>query len=378
MTGTGIYIHIPFCVSRCGYCDFFSTVPKAGEIKAAYGAQVVAVLKKELATVSAEEIVSLYIGGGTPSTMPGRFFAAVGRALAAANIDTDKIEFTVETNPADVTAPFLRTLKKCGVNRLSLGTQSADDAVLKAMGRRASRAMLATVLPLARKEFGNISYDIIYGFGKRPRDLAAELGWLFDLAVPDHVSTYCYTRPERPKAPRLAAEDTVTAEEEAIHRFLAARRFSRYEVSNWARRGFESVHNRLYWSWDRYIGIGAGAHGFTPADGVRYHYPESVMAFIKDPLPVVERSPRDVKMREFVMMGLRTKEGIRLAQFRKLFGVDIAAIMSVVTRERFIDAGYATLTKTRLAATTRGFDLLNSFICALFDDIERYARGHER
>ncbi|HOW52802.1 MAG TPA: coproporphyrinogen-III oxidase family protein [bacterium] len=378
MTRTGIYIHIPFCESRCSYCDFFSTVPKAAEIKTAYGAQVVAVLKKELATVRAEEIVSLYIGGGTPSTMPGRFFTAVGRALTAAGIDTKKIEFTVEANPADITAPFLRTLKKCGVNRLSLGTQSADDAVLKAMGRRASREMLAKVLPLARKEFDNISYDIIYGFGKRPRDLAAELGWLFELAVPDHVSTYCYTRPERRKVPPVAREERIETEEEAIHRFLAASRFTRYEVSNWARRGFESVHNRLYWSWDRYIGIGAGAHGFTPADGVRYHYPESVMAFIKDPVPVVERSPRDVKMREFVMMGLRTKEGIRRTQFKKLFGVDIAALMSVVTRERFIDAGYATLTKRRLAATVRGFDLLNSFIGALFDDIERYARGHER
>jgi oxygen-independent coproporphyrinogen III oxidase len=353
-------------------------VPKEAAIKAIYGAQVVAVLKKELATILARDLVSLYIGGGSPSTMPKGFFTAVARSLADGGIDSAKIEFTVEANPADVTAPFLTMLRRCGVNRLSLGIQAADDAVLAAMGRRGSCAVLKKVLPLARRKFDNLSYDIIYGFGNRPRDMEWELDRLFDLAVPDHVSAYCYDRPDRAKAPPLAGEERLFTEEIAIRRFFTARRFIRYEVSNWARRGFESIHNRLYWSWDRYIAIGAGAHGFDPAEGRRYNYPESVARFIRRPVKVEQPRPKETQMREFVMMGLRVKEGVSLARFKKLFGADLSVIISTVTKERFLDAGYGRLTSSRLVATQRGFDLLNSFIGALFDDIERYARDHVR
>lgn len=377
---TGIYIHLPFCVSRCAYCDFFSTVPEGIPVKEAYGARIVKQLALELGTVRDGDLVSLYLGGGSPSTMPPAFFTALGATLRSAGIDTSAIEFTVEANPADLSARMLDLFAATGVNRLSLGVQTADDAVLAAMGRRATRATLKKILPLSRERFGDLSYDIIYGFGKRPRDLDAELSWLFSIARPDHLSAYCYTRPHRRGAPPLAAEDTVMAEEEAIHRFLAARRFTRYEVSNWARRGFESVHNRLYWSWDRYIGIGAGAHGFTPADGVRYHYPDSVASFIRRPSPIVERLPRETLMREFTMLGLRTAEGVSLAKFLRTFGISLPELVSPVTRARFLDTGFARITSTRLAATRAGFPFLNTLTAALFDDIERAMRvtGHAR
>jgi len=373
---TGIYIHVPFCVSRCTYCDFFSTVPEDDAIKAAYGARVIALLERELGTVRSGDLVSLYLGGGSPSTMPPSFFTALGAALRNAGIAVPAIEFTVEANPADLSARSLDLFAAIGVNRLSLGVQAADDAVLAAMGRRATRATLKKILPTAREKFGDLSYDIIYGFGKRPRDLTAELAWLFDLAAPDHLSAYCYTRPHRRGAPPVASEDTVVEEEEAIARSLTARRFSRYEVSNWSRRGFESVHNRLYWSWDRYIGIGAGAHGFEPRDGIRYRYPDSVAAFIRRPSPIVERLPRETLMREFVMLALRTAEGVPLDKFSKIFGISFSELLSPVTRARFLDTGYATLSATRLRATRSGFSFLNTLTAALFDDIERHERVH--
>jgi len=363
-------------VSRCAYCDFFSTVPEDDSLKAAYGDRVVTHLSLELARMRAGDLVSLYLGGGSPSTMPPSFFTALGAALRNAGIEPAALEFTVEANPADLSARSLDLFAATGVNRLSLGVQAADDAVLAAMGRRATRATLKKILPPAREKFGDLSYDIIYGFGKRPRDLAAELAWLFDLAAPDHLSAYCYTRPHRRAAPPIAPEDTAIEEEEAIARFLTTRRFRRYEVSNWAQRGLESVHNRLYWSWDRYIGIGAGAHGFEPREGIRYRYPDSVAAFIRRPAPVVERLPRETLMREFTMLALRTAEGVPLAKFSRTFGISLPKLLSPVTRARFLDTGFARLSATRLRATNRGLSFLNTLTAAIFDDIERHERDH--
>lgn len=372
----GIYIHIPFCVSRCAYCDFFSTVPEGIPVKEAYGARIVKQLALELGTVRDGDLVSLYLGGGSPSTMPPSFFTALGAALRNAGIDASAIEFTVEANPADLSARMLDLFAAAGVNRLSLGVQAADDAVLSAMGRRATRTTLKKIVPLARERFGDLSYDIIYGFGKKDRDLTAELQWLFDIAAPDHLSAYCYTRPHRRGAPPVASEDTVVEEEAAIARFLTAHRFRRYEVSNWARRGFKSVHNRLYWSWDRYIGIGAGAHGFEPRDGIRYRYPDSVASFIRRPAPIVEQLPRETLMREFTMLGLRTAAGVSLAKFSRTFGISLSELLSPVTRERFLAAGFARLSATHLRATRAGLSFLNTLTAAIFDDIERHERDH--
>jgi len=328
--------------------------------------------------VRRDDVVSLYIGGGSPSTMPRFFFDDVAAVLRGAGVENGEIEVTVEANPVDITPAFLETMKRCGVNRLSLGIQSADDRVLEVMGRRSSRALLKKVLPRAREAFSNLSYDIIYGFGRQSRDLSSELEWLFAVAAPDHLSAYCYTRPRRRCVPPCASEEAVEQEEEAIRSFLTAHNFVRYEVSNWARHGFESVHNRLYWQWNRYIGIGAGAHGFEPREGIRYRYPESVVSFIRSPRPIKERLPRETLMREFVMLALRTVEGISLRRFQNLFGEDLATLISPVTRERFIAPGYVRLTSSRLAATEKGFTILNTLTAALFGDIEHFMVNHAR
>jgi len=371
---TGIYIHLPFCVSRCAYCDFFSTVPEGAVVKDAYGERVLAVLQRELETLDACSIVSVYLGGGSPSTMPREFFRNLAIVLREEGVEP--LEFTVEANPADLTGDFIETLVSCGVNRLSIGVQAADDAVLAAMGRRASRKILEQVLPRARRAFGNLSYDLIYGFGKKRRDLAAELEWLFGMAVPDHLSAYCYTRPKRRGAPPCADEAVIEAEEEVIRNFLQKHHFVCYEVSNWARKGFESVHNRLYWTWEPYIGIGAGAHGFDPREGIRYRYPEKVSSFINRPRKIIERLPQETLIKEFVMLALRTVEGVSVTRVRKLFGCDLRTMISPLFRERFVAAGYARMTKTRLAATPEGFSVLNTLTAALFGDIERFVVAH--
>ncbi len=370
----GIYIHIPFCVSRCTYCDFFSTVPEDTAVKDVYGERVLAVLRRELETIDVRSVVSVYLGGGSPSTMPRRFFRGLGTVLRERGVAP--IEFTVEANPADLTGEFIETVMSCGANRLSLGIQAADEATLAAMGRRASRTTLEKVLPRARRAFDNLSYDLIYGFGKQARDLDAELRWLFDVASPDHLSAYSYTRPRRRGAPPCADEETIENEEHAIHHFLQKRRFVRYEVSNWARSGFESVHNRLYWTWGRYVGIGAGAHGFEPQKGIRYRYPEKVPSFIERPRRIVERLPRETLMKEFVMLALRTREGISFARFEKLFESDLRAMISPLFRKRFVATGYVRLTADRLVATTEGLSVLNTLTAALFGDIERYGVAH--
>ncbi len=371
---TGIYLHIPFCVSRCSYCDFFSTVPRDSVVKVAYGDRLLSLLRRELEAVDRALVVSVYLGGGSPSTMPRRFFERLGALLREYGVTP--AEFTVEANPADLTESFLETLVCCGVNRLSVGVQAADDAVLAAMGRRASCRLMARVIPRARRVFGNLSYDIIYGFGKQRRDLVAEMRWLFDCAVPDHLSAYAYTRPKRRGAPPVADEERAAEEEAAIHSFLRRQCFSRYEVSNWARPGFASVHNRLYWTWGRYVGIGAGAHGFEPLAAVRYRYPENVLSFIERPRKVISRLSREMLMKEFVMLALRTATGVSFTQFGDLFGTDLRTMISPLFRERFVATGYARLTRDHLAATDRGFAVLNTLTAALFGDIERSLVGH--
>ncbi len=373
MTQAGIYIHIPFCISRCTYCDFYSTTGFTPKDRDCYGRRILHQLDEALHFCKQNyRLVSLYIGGGSPSTMPESFFAGIADILKARRIDSSALEFTIEANPADLTTNKLDLFLKSGANRLSLGIQSFDDAVLARMGRRIDVAGMQAVLPEARKRFANLSVDMIYGFGNHPRDMLKEFSELFEVAEPDHISAYSYMRPEKEPAPEQAPEEVVEQEEMEIARFLKKRGFNHYEVSNWARNGRKSRHNMLYWTWGAYFGIGAAAHGFFPDTGERLHYRDDVRAFLEYPAPERQQLYRDEQMKDFVMMGLRLTNGFSTSRFKSLFGVNFENLVSTATHNRFIDTSLAKLSRGRFQATRQGVKYLNQLIVSLFEDIEQH------
>lgn len=336
-------------------------------------------LGQSLSIIRDYNLVSVFIGGGSPSKMDPQWFTALSRKLSEsqAHIDLSKIEFTVEANPADITDDFIETALKAGVNRLSLGIQSADDKFLKIMGRRYDRAYLAHVLPKVRKAFGNLSYDFIYGVDGGERSVKNELEFLFGLAEPDHFSSYCYSKPDRPSTPMLCHEDASIKQEKEARRFLRSAGFSQYEVSNYAKAGRKCRHSLIYWSWETYLGIGAGAHSFFPIEAERFSYEDDIARFISSPAPLRAKLTEDELIKDFLMLTLRKNEGFALERFHRLFERNVTEIigeavirLSAERRMRF--------TKTLIAPTVKGMDTLSDVTAILFKAVDDYFEKNDR
>lgn len=326
----GIYVHIPFCTGKCAYCDFYSV--KANE---AVRDKYVEALTTEI--ISARDLVSfapadtLYIGGGTPSTLsPGQIERIV--AAVSLNYRFEPREVTMECNPDP--GLDVKAIKNVGINRLSMGVQSLSDIVLAKAGRRHTAREALEALEKARKYFDNLSADIMIGLpGESTSDVIDTLRLVAPLV--DHISVYMLTLEKGTKLYKSVSEKTVTLpdDDSVADRYdmavelLGKFGFSRYEISNFARPGRFSKHNMKYWQREEYLGFGASAHGF--ADGKRYSNPASVSRYVSGenfgsgkvvPGPV---SVSDA-MAETVMLALRTSEGLDVKKFEREFGVDFA------------------------------------------------------
>lgn len=325
-----LYIHIPFCKSRCIYCDFYSTTC-GDDVRAGY----VDALIREMALrvnewPAGEAMPTVYLGGGTPSQLSEseveRIFAAIHDNFCVAS----DAEITFEANPDDVTPGFINVLKRVGVNRVSLGVQTFNDERLRLLRRRhtSSEARKAVEM-LFDAGITNLSIDLIYGL---PQQSLAQ--WRSELAVAlslpvTHLSAYSLmVEPgtalfKLVESGRLmpADEDVTRAEYDYLLDFAAAAGFEHYEISNFARPGFRSRHNSAYWRGVPYLGLGAGAHSF---DGeVRRHVPDDVMNYIKmngEVAPLVEVLTADERYNELVFTALRTRGGLRLADVAERFG----------------------------------------------------------
>lgn len=367
---SGIYFHIPFCPKKCLYCDFFSVTKFSKNTLVEYGDALLAELESRFNELSGTETVSLYFGGGSPSMMDEGFFRKVADRATELGIDLGSCEFTVEVNPADIDESWIKNLKNCGVNRISLGVQAFDDAVLAEIGRRTTVADMEKNIPVFAKYFDNISCDIIYGLGKN-RKINQELEQLFWLASFKHVSAYSYSRPERENAPQLLDEDETLLQEKEIRDFLQKKGFSRYEISNYSLNGFESKHNMLYWTYGSWLGIGAGAASFIRKTGVSSRYADDIGAFIAgDGLSSVELTLHE-RLEEFLLMGLRVKIGINLNDFKELFGKDFLELVSEKTVSELVSEGLLDFDKNAkiIKCTEKGSDFLNAVLIKLFDAI---------
>ncbi len=375
-----LYVHWPFCLAKCPYCDFNSHVRDRID-QARFGAALRRELATEAARLGPRRLRSVFFGGGTPSLMDPATVAGLLDDAARFFDFADDIEITLEANPTSVETQRLLDFRRAGVNRISLGIQSLDDDALRMLGRLHSASEAVAALAIARDLFPRLSFDLIYA---RPgQDSAAwrtELRAALSIAA-DHLSLYQLTiEPATPfealhrhgaivlpDSDAAAALYAVTEEECARLGLLA------YEVSNYAAPGAESRHNLAYWRYQDYAGIGPGAHGRVTVEGTlratrRHRAPEIWAGRVEqaghgmtddDAVPPTERA------REALLMGLRLSEGIDAERFRARTGRTLDESVDAWILEQCLTEGYLVRSDGRLAATNEGRIRLNALLARL-------------
>ena len=380
--GFGLYVHWPFCLAKCPYCDFNSHVREAIDQRRWRDA-----LLRELdhwaERLSGEgcgdrRLTSIFFGGGTPSLMePATAAAVIARALGHWPHDGE-LEITLEANPTSVEAGRFAELAAAGVNRLSLGVQSLDDAALAFLGRRHTAAEALAAVALARRSFPRFSFDLIYALPGQSAD-----AWRAELAQalaegPEHLSLYQLTLEENTpfhgawRRGELQPLDDDTAADlfEATQERLAAEGLPAYEVSNHARPGAECRHNLTYWRYDDYLGVGPGAHGRVTLDGrksaTRQHRAPEAWLRAVEAAGHATRSCRPLepeeRLDELLLMGLRTREGIARAAFQREAGVEPEALFAPSALQALIGEGYLELDGAGLRATEAGRRRLDALL----------------
>jgi putative oxygen-independent coproporphyrinogen III oxidase len=380
MEPLALYIHWPFCLAKCPYCDFNSHVRERIP-QARFRAALRAELAWEAARLGRRRLGSIFFGGGTPSLMePDTVAALIDDAHRFFEAAPD-IEITLEANPTSVEAGRLAAFRAAGVNRASLGVQALDDGILRMLGRQHSAAQAVAALEMARAVFPRVSFDLIYARpGQDEAAWRAELRQALTLTA-DHLSLYQLTiEPGTAFATRHARGEIVLPDGDLAAALYAATgeeaaRFGLlpYEVSNYAVPGGESRHNLAYWRYGDYAGIGPGAHGRVTLDGAlvatrRHRAPE----------PWAERVERaghgtteetvlsaEDRAREMLLMGLRLDEGIDAARFAARTDTSLKAALEADTLEAALDEGYLAWRDGRLAATPEGRLRLDPLLAAL-------------
>lgn len=367
----GLYVHIPFCKSRCIYCGFYSTTASSA------ARRYVDDLCREIELRKGylgEPPTTIYIGGGTPSQLPA---GLLGRLFGG--IDTSKAEeVTVECNPDDVTPGLAEALASMPVNRVSMGAQTFDDGRLRFIRRRHDAAEVAAAVACLRKAgISNISIDLMYGFpGETIEQWQADIEKALELC-PEHISAYCLSYEEGTPLYSMLKNGTVSETDEETCRAMyyeladrmAAAGYEHYEISNFARPGFRSKHNSSYWSEVPYMGIGAAAHSYdgasrqwNVADINRY-----MLAIERGEVPT-ERELLDERERynDRVMLSLRTSEGIDIGKLRHDFGEHYAELC-LKAAGRYIADGLLERAGDRLRVARRGLFVSDMIMSDLMD-----------
>lgn len=365
-TPAGLYVHFPWCVRKCPYCDFNSHPLDGSLDEAGYRAALRADLDSNLPQSS--QIDSVFFGGGTPSLFSPRTFALVLDDIGA--LLTTDAEITMEANPGTTEHHNFAEYRAAGINRLSLGAQSFVDVQLKKLGRiHAAADTVASYTKARAAGFENINLDLMYGLPGQSADAAiADLQCALELA-PEHISWYQLTIEPRTefarRPPVLATESAIEDAETRGREMLASQGYQRYEVSAYARPDRTSRHNLNYWSFGDYFGIGAGAHGKeTRLDGrrervVRTRKPRQPRLYMKDPEATI-REPVDPAelVFEFLLNALRLREGVSFERFSARTGLPRQALEPIWSE--LVDQG---LVERELIATTAlGYRYLDSVV----------------
>ncbi len=370
MTGTGIYVHIPFCPSRCDYCDFY-TLTGCGQLFEPYTRAVIgSLVSAPLAAGS--EVDSVYFGGGTPTMLGagrlGRLLAALKRQYRV----TPDAEITLEANPIALTPAMLTELREGGFNRISFGLQSSDAGQLRELGRTHTAGKAAEAVRLARQAgFENISLDIMLGLPHQTvAEVLATVEFCAGLEV-QHISAYMLKLEEgTPFAARYTEADIDEEVQREIY-LAAARRleqlgYRQYEISNFAREGYTSRHNLKYWRCKEYLGIGPAAASFL--NGRRFTFPRDIQSFLDagDPWRLPEDEGAGGGWEESVMMALRLTEGLSRPELDRRFPHRRDDTAALWDRASLLEpAGLLRRDGDLIQLTREGFLLSNSIISRL-------------
>lgn len=375
----GVYVHIPFCASRCSYCDFYSTL-QLGRLGRSYVEAVIAEAGLRRAELRGEPVRTVYLGGGTPSQLPvpllERLTDGLKETLELGGVE----EFTVEANPDDVSLGWCRAVAAMGVNRVSMGVQTFEDHILRLVGRRhTAQQAVEAVANLRSAGINNISIDLIYGLpGQSPASWTDSVKRAVALA-PQHISAYGLTYEEGTRLwqQRERGEVTEVPEEECLEMYrilvdrLQAAGYEHYEISNFALPGYNSRHNSSYWNDTPYLGLGAAAHSYDGS--VRSYNPSDLREYIGritagKKACEVEMLSRRERYDERVMLGLRTARGVDAEGVRAEFG-DAAWRHLERAAQRHIEAGNLRMTDDgRYVLTREGIMLSDSVMRDLMWD----------
>ena len=364
----GIYVHIPFCKKKCDYCDFISYCNKDNLIE-----KYVEAMKKEIESQNIKpEITTIYIGGGTPSYIDSKYIIQIINKIKEKNVSPNP-EITIEVNPGTVTMEKLEDYRSCGINRISIGLQSTNNTLLKEIGRIHDFKQFLETYKLAKKVgFKNINVDLMLGLpNQRIKDLKESLEQILKLK-PKHVSVYSLIVEDgTPIANKIEKGELQLPDEELernmywfVKNTLELNGYKHYEISNFAKKGYESKHNLNCWNQKEYIGIGVAAHSYR--DITRYSNTENIEEYIKNVNNeefnknkiIHEVQKEDDAKKEFMLLGLRKIDGIKISDFKNKFG-DNPIYLYRNELKKLIDEKLLIIDNNDIRLSNKGIDLAN-------------------
>lgn len=376
----GVYIHVPFCQSKCSYCDFYSFRPKSPEAMEHYVNVLIQHMESYRETAKGYTVDTVYIGGGTPTALDPKLLIKLIRAIKRNFTLAIRPEFTVEANPATVDLKTLRRLRRAGVNRLSIGLQSANDNELALLGRTHTREDFERSFRDARKaKINNISVDVMFGIpDQTPESLMRTLRYVTKLE-PEHISMYDLKIEPNTVFGRRAGELNLPDENTEADMYLMAvdylgsRGYNQYEISNFCRPGYRSRHNMKYWNCEEYLGFGASAHSFF--NGYRFafiRHAGKYMQAIEDPsadICIAEQNEavgEKERMGEYIMLRLRLTDGISDREFMYRFGKSFEAMYGRKL-QRYVKGGFVNHVGDTYSLSPQGMFVSNYILTDILD-----------
>ena len=370
----GIYIHIPFCMQKCLYCDFVSYINKSECVKEYINCMIKEIQSYDLKKYN---ITTIYIGGGTPSFIESDYIKeiinVIQNKLEKNDTRWEDIEITIEANPGTVTLEKLNDYKTVGINRISLGLQATQDRLLKQIGRIHNyKDFLEAYELLKRVGFNNINVDLMIGLPNQSiKDLKESLEKIIKLD-PNHISVYSLIIEDGTPISKLLDEEEIKLPDEEIERQmywyvknkLELNGYNHYEISNFSKKGKESKHNLNCWKQKQYIGIGAAAHSYFK--DIRYSNTNNIEEYIKNikenniekNRKIEEKQTIEDKKNEFIMLGFRMIEGVNIADFKAKF-VDNPLYVYREKIKKLTDEGLIEVDLNNIKLTNKGLDLAN-------------------
>jgi len=373
-----LYVHVPWCVRKCPYCDFNSHESRGDLPEADYLAALQADLEQALPLIWGRQVISVFIGGGTPSLLSGKAIDSMLASFRACLNLLPDAEITLEANPGTVEAGRFHDYAASGITRLSLGVQSFDDEALRALGRIHDASQARAAIELAQKVVERVNLDLMYALpGQSLAACRQDLKTAMSFGT-GHLSLYHLTlEPNTVFAkypPPLPDEDLAAHMHEHIVEATAAAGWEQYEVSAYARPGQRSLHNQNYWTFGDYLGLGPGAHGKLSFHDrilrqVRHRNPDSWMSrsLQRDGSHITEErivAPQELSF-EFMLNALRLKEGVDTGLFSAHTGLPVTAVLPIL--KRLEERGLVSLAAGRLRTTERGWRYLNDVLQEFLD-----------